>query len=520
MTLVLLADDDILMLNRLRTIIDWNANGYEIIGQSLNGTDTIRQVEQFQPDILILDVNMPDKNGVEVAKTIQNRNYQTSILILSNYDNFEFVRDTLRFGAYDYLLKHQIESSMLLQKLNEIKEKKINEGLRSSHIYYFASVAKQHYLKDLVLFGVNNSTEQEHMQTLKDCSSKCNVLVVMQVTNFIILTHFSPSANREKLIDSIINLATNIFVSIDNGIIAHLDHGEFVVLFHYEDEISSQKILETTNSYIRLLLSNMQKLLNITALYQISNIVNDISYLNEIYNKTVALLNHQPFNKKDEFPVPSANSIDIMEEKNLMDSLMSMNIFRTELLLKQIFTHYSDSKEEIQLSQQIVFQLLQIGLKFQQGQRVSVANNSNKELLNKFQQQINNTNTYQFICDYYKNIITDALNQSISNYSQHIQNAILYIREYYASEISLVTVADKIHVSSAHLSRLFKKETGTSFVDYLTSFRIELAQQMIKETNSELKEISDQVGFNSYNYFLRVYKEKTGHTPSQEWQEY
>ena len=147
MTLVLLADDDILTLNRLRNIIDWNSNGYEIIGQALNGTDTLLQVQKLQPDILILDVDMPDKNGVEVMKELNKCNSELSVLILSNYDTFEFVRDTMRYGACDYLLKHQLEPALLLQKLSEIKDKKRTEGLRSSHIYYFANVAKQKYLK-------------------------------------------------------------------------------------------------------------------------------------------------------------------------------------------------------------------------------------------------------------------------------------------------------------------------------------------------------------------------------------
>ncbi len=66
------------------------------------------------------------------------------------------------------------------------------------------------------------------------------------------------------------------------------------------------------------------------------------------------------------------------------------------------------------------------------------------------------------------------------------------------------------------ISGVFKKETGISFIDYLTTYRIDLARQIIKNTDTGLKEISDQIGFHSYNYFLRVFKEKTGHTPSQE----
>lgn len=516
MTLVFLADDDILTLNRLRNIIDWNGNGYEIAGQARTGTDTLLQVEKLQPDILILDVDMPDKNGIEVTKALHSRNSKTFILILSNYDTFEFVRETMRYGACDYLLKHQLEPELLLQKLNELKERKTKEGLHTSHMYYFANVAKQQYLKELLQYGITEGAEHEHMLTQKDFSSKYNVLAVMQITNFIILTHFSPSINREKLIDSVINLAVNIFTSIHNGIIAHMEYGQFVVLFHFNQEVSHQKILETASSHMKLLLSNMKKLLNITAYYQVGSIIYDLKNLKENYRKTTGALNLLPFDKGGENTTAQAITIDITEEKNLVDALMAMDISRTEYLLKAIFQHYSDTAKGLWISQPLILQLLQIGQKIVKSRKLSVSL-SDEDMLNQLQREKNNEGIYQLLWNYYKEIMTAALNQKYLAYSPHVRNAILYIRENYASsDLSLVTVAKKIHVSSAHLSRVFKKETGISFIDYLTTFRIDLARQMIKNTDTGLKEISDQIGFHSYNYFLRVFKEKTGHTPSQE----
>ena len=116
MVRILLADDDILALNRLANLIDWDANGYEIVGQALGGSDCLKLLETLRPDIVLLDVDMPDKNGVEVTQEIQRRQLPVKILILSNYDTFSFVRDTLHNGAYDYLLKHQLCPDILLPK--------------------------------------------------------------------------------------------------------------------------------------------------------------------------------------------------------------------------------------------------------------------------------------------------------------------------------------------------------------------------------------------------------------------
>ena len=66
----------------------------------------------------------------------------------------------------------------------------------------------------------------------------------------------------------------------------------------------------------------------------------------------------------------------------------------------------------------------------------------------------------------------------------------------------------------------FRKELETSFIDYLVTYRIERAQQMLLHSNLDLKTISEKTGFHGYNYFLRTYKEKTGHTPSYDLKNY
>ena len=116
---ILLADDDILALNRLSGLLGWNEYGYEIVGQALGGNDCLKLVKELSPDVLILDIDMPDRNGVEVTKELHRQQSRVKILILSNYDTFGFVRDAMRYGACDYLLKHQLTAPVLLEKLKE-----------------------------------------------------------------------------------------------------------------------------------------------------------------------------------------------------------------------------------------------------------------------------------------------------------------------------------------------------------------------------------------------------------------
>lgn len=521
MKLVLFVDDDILTLNKLRSLIDWNKHGYEIVGQAMNGEDAIKLVDKFHPDIVLLDINMPKKNGVEVTKEIYEHFNRVYILVLSNYDDFEFVRATMKYGVYDYILKDQLTPDLLLQKLKEIDDLQIKENISNSRMNYFATIAKQHYLKNLVLNGVTDTQQHQLMQTQKEFCSSSNIMVVAQIVNFSLLTYFNkrlnPESNSEKMIDSIINLSSNIFSSINNGIITHIENGVFVLLFNFENYTSFQKMKDATFSYMNLLTSNINKFLNINISYHTSEVINDISKLNNYYMSILNLYKNEPYSN---ISIPfiqqkEESQINITTEKDLMNALSYLDFQKIESLLKLIFEPYFDQTRPASEIQQIIYKLFRIGHSFLKIYEVKLSPDLDQYLLNKFRSPISIQDIYDIVIKYFKKILEAVLSGSYINYSPLIQKAIQYIHSNYAQDISLTDLADSLNVSSSHLSRLFKKETGERFIDYLTNYRIQIAKSLMKEHNIEIKDIYRKVGFQSYNYFLRVFKEKTGYTPSQ-----
>ncbi|MBQ8207920.1 MAG: AraC family transcriptional regulator, partial [Clostridia bacterium] len=97
----------------------------------------------------------------------------------------------------------------------------------------------------------------------------------------------------------------------------------------------------------------------------------------------------------------------------------------------------------------------------------------------------------------------------ISNNSgyYHIKRAMEYIDKHYSLHLSLDSVADAVAVSSCHLSRLFRKTCGLSFVEYLTEFRIQKAQELLLESDKSVSEIADDCGFGSFSTFSRSFKQ-------------
>ena len=93
-------------------------------------------------------------------------------------------------------------------------------------------------------------------------------------------------------------------------------------------------------------------------------------------------------------------------------------------------------------------------------------------------------------------------------------NIIKYIHENYTQDISVQSLADQFYMNPCYVSQLFKKETGETFVKYLTGLRMNRAEELLRSTDWPVKRISEECGFNDPFYFIKAFKKFAGQTPS------
>ena len=107
-----LADDEISILRELENAIDWNGLGIRLIRLATNGQDALSAILEFRPDFAIIDIKMPDLDGIAVIQKTRKLGITTDFIILSGYDSFSYAKDAIRYGAKAYLLK-PLDSSEL-----------------------------------------------------------------------------------------------------------------------------------------------------------------------------------------------------------------------------------------------------------------------------------------------------------------------------------------------------------------------------------------------------------------------
>ena len=102
---VLLVDDEIMIREGFKKLFDWEAHGCEVVGEAADGMEALAQMDALDPDIAIMDINIPIMNGLKVIQLSRIKHPETAFVIVSGYDDFSYCREALRLQITDYILK-------------------------------------------------------------------------------------------------------------------------------------------------------------------------------------------------------------------------------------------------------------------------------------------------------------------------------------------------------------------------------------------------------------------------------
>ena len=157
---VLIADDDFLVRTYLKQMISWEEQGFYIIGDAKNGREALEILQRDGADILIADVSMPIMDGIELTRQVKKFSPSTHILILSCHDDFVYVKEAMKLGIDDYLLKNDLSEETLLDALNKISF----EAEDNSEIERLALIGRKKLREDF--FKAFDASESEKLAKL------------------------------------------------------------------------------------------------------------------------------------------------------------------------------------------------------------------------------------------------------------------------------------------------------------------------------------------------------------------
>ncbi|WP_274651161.1 response regulator transcription factor [Paenibacillus humicola] len=532
---VLIVDDNAVSRTSLKTMMEWECHGFTISGEASNGMDAIQVIEQELPDVVITDMNMPIMDGIGLIEYMERQYPDIRLIALSAYDDFDYVRQSLKRGAMDYVLKHRMDASLLLEVLkaaeNSILASKCHRE-RQNELYHELTAGKaalvQQFLRRLLEGSMTD--RQEILKTFSDYDIRLDtaalMVTVIEIDDFRLIEEKFTPKEMNVLIQTFLDISGQLVRDWEPSWVVHAEKGKFAIIFAAGQIKSRMYLYNRIYELLNRIRSEIKKYLNITVCSGVSKVWNDVLQLPLAYNEAKSVLKDKFYAGKNSIFIESTCSeqedgfycLDIKEEKAIYAALRNLDEETASSLVNKLFDNISQKRISSKSTQIICAELINMAGKIckETGMDISEVYTTEEIPFNRIQKYETLTDIRSWILNLFHKLIAALRRMKWDGpFSGSIQKAIAFIHRNYRTDVSLKDVADYAGVSSSHFSRLFKEECRMGFAEYLNHVRIEHAKLDIEQGDYKLKEIVSRAGFNHYNYFFKVFKEVTGMTPQE-----
>lgn len=512
---VMIVDDEILAVEDLRDLIPWEKLGYEISALTTDSEEALKLFNLMRPEIVILDIVMPVMNGLELSKKILDIDPAVKIILLTSYSEFEYAKQAIELGVFNYILKREVNEENLLKLIQKAKEELYEQKINKN---YSRKQFLTNVLQDKVQLKDKNGIFSFYDDAKNDYIS---IFLIARDTPFPVIDDLRINNNELPDIEDImINeiCYTSNIKYLDSVVV---DQSHLVIFFKHNAFFSEKRRNDEFYKIALQIKKKYKELAKSTISIILSHAQKGYEGIHEEYTNAVNLFKHMVFFGKDKYLVSEEAVFKKHNEMLKLEEIIDKIYFAvkkgdlTKILeqINKIFYNIMNFGWDINALKRACHELVFI-LEHYRNDNGMI---SLYELLsyNKI-----DTEMWYYIEDI-KMWFIDQFKKAISNcsdiqdlrYSPKIQKAIDFINKNYSKPITSKDICSWLGISEFYLSRLFKKETGLTLTEYLTNYRIEVSKTLLSSGKYKIYEIAEMVGYKNSQYFSHVFKKITGKNP-------
>lgn len=506
---ILIVDDEIIIRTGLATVINWDDLDLIFLDPASSAEEAINRIAVERPHILVTDIQMNGKNGLQLAEEARELIPDIDIIILTGFDDFKYTQRAIQQHVNDYLLKTSRPDDIIrtiLRSKQRIEERKQAETRQSRE-------QRKMILERFIISGDSlfHNAEEELFLSFDHLYIEQKIYGYQVWT--LVGTGWSDSSKSEKLLlFAIENICMELLTCE-----AFIYNGKVIVIL----PILVQNSQHEHQQYVKVI-QKIEKTLRCTIGITVGKIVQNRESLHESFESSHNLLPYlglmpQSIVIYDDIILRHGAPIDCTPHDQLQ--IITILIDDDSIALNQWVKQYINDH----LNQpQFTLDSLEAAMQFV----VTIVN----QWLNRALQAINAEHyfpstlpfRYQRVLDpvsclfqYVHALMKLYHRQTHSISLSHVQKAQSYIELHPELDLSLQQVAKIIHIHPNHLSEIFKKEIGITFSDYLTKHRLKRAEQLLSTTKMRVSEVATHVGYTDVKYFSQLFKKDTGITPRE-----
>ncbi len=536
---IFLAEDEVVVRETIKRMIPWEELGFELVGEAADGEMALPLLLRQQPDLLITDIKMPFMDGLTLAKLAKKEIPGLKVVILSGYDDFNYAKQAISIGVEDYLLK-PITKNALIERLTEIHSRYEHEKTQKE--YY------EKFQREMQAYEKNSSRDffealvrgsMDTMEIYKK-AEKLGLDIVAEAYNVLIFTmncdeDFSGQRDEYSSWEAeSLELLESFFSGHSSAMLFRSNIFSYGVLIKGQrenieentracvDEI--RKILDRQEGRREWFLAvgqPVERLGQIQKSYHTASRAFSQRYLYDenilYYDEMETMEHHSGQAEAEDNTYLQKVDVNALNPAILQKFLSNGLLEETENFVRDYFYAIGQEPMESLIFRNYVILNVRFSvISFLKGLGCDT---NEMEAADTEEVLAESGKNMESAIAYAEKMISQAIeirDQNSGNKNRSIlKTAVDFIDSHYMDEeISLNAVANVANVSSNHFSALFSQNMGQTFIEYLTSLRMNRAKELLRCTGMRSSEIAGEIGYKDAHYFSYLFKKTQGMTPS------
>lgn len=523
---IMLADDEGIVIDALKFIIEKNFGDSCVVESAKTGRSVIELAEVFRPDIAFVDIQMPGINGIDAMKEIKKYNAGTLFIVVSAYDKFDYAREAINLGVLEYLNK-PIEQGKIVKVLKRAfhlidgeREKRSNDLRIREKLETVVPVIENGLIYS-ILFNEYFDEDIQNFRNLLGIEEDCGYMAVLvfgderqgnYMTNAV-----GAGIRVQNCFQDVREVIKEYFPGVVGCVMANkiplfvpsrekeTDYNERIEIIEKSRELC-RKLKKRTGVQFRLGIGSVRKLNEMMSSYQ--------EALNSLIHTTgsVAHVGDLPLvcRYDEDYPLEL--------EKNLFDAIADGNSITAANYATSFYNWMMERYGAPENEKDVKLKTLEFVLWAEHMVYVSGGMTYHFDARSDYLPTVYEGDQNMLRTWFVNKMSAAARNMKAKkeeSKSSAVDRAVAYINTQYHNDISLDDVSREVNISPYYFSKLFKEETGTNFIEYLTNLRMDKAKELLLRTEYSIKEICSMSGYADPNYFSRIFKKHTGLTPTE-----
>lgn len=506
---ILIADDEPIIRQGLKCIIDWEEKGFCIAGEASNGEEALHFILENTPDVVLLDIRMPKLSGLEVVKQARLLGYKGKVIILSGFSDFNYAKEAISHGVHYYLTK-PIDEDELLQIVSDTAATLAEEKKKQQIAGNYIEKAKEIILKELL-----HGTFDPSSFNLDDFNMTASVYQVViyekyshkeQDASYSFAELLRVTNNRNHSFETVCINEKQVIIL--KGEYAQTRFQDF--LSRYTQERKPQKGSPLDSIFIAYGRS-------VNFLHDITLSFQDASHLLERRFFCARKQHTLGFEELQNLSCEEFKLTDAIRESysnTLVNYIQAFNRnLVTETLAElQMKLYRSDNKPaQIKLFLTDLYLIMKekIYHLYSKNHIPFLSNGTIIDAINEKHYLYEIIELFEEQCEMIIHSIGDTSRDNI------IDSIVHYINHNYMENIKLEAIAPLFGYNSSYLGKIFNKKMGVSFNSYVDSVRIQESKKLLEHESLKVYEIAERVGYQNVDYFHMKFKKYMNMSPAE-----